>query len=77
MELQLILVIVVLIIGILALEMLHYKERKDLYDRLMSENVTEYIATKEAEKKPKKEEKKRIDPIKASIQQDSERGYLE
>lgn len=77
MEIQLTILIVVLIIGILVLEAFHYKERRDLYNRIMSKNVNEYIATKEAEKSPAKATKQYKDPMRASFQQDKERGYLE
>ena len=38
---------------VLFIEILHYKERKDLYNRLMAKNMNEYTVHETEMKKPK------------------------
>lgn len=42
-----------LMLLVVFLEVLHYKERKDLYNRLMAKNLTEYSSHKVEEAKVK------------------------
>lgn len=78
MELQLIALIVIVVVCFMLSEWFHYKERRDLYNRLMAKNVGEYISANAADKKPdNKSNKKTVDPLKAAMQKDVRKGYLE
>lgn len=46
-------------VTILILEILHYKERRDLYSRIMAKSLPEYTAHQEAKKAQVKETQKR------------------
>jgi hypothetical protein len=85
MELQLMALIVIVVVCFILSEWFHYKERqdfykerRDLYNRLMAKNMGEYISANTADKKPEKQPKKKtVDPLKAAMQEDARRGYLE
>lgn len=47
--------------GWITLEILHHRERKDLYDRLMAANYTDYVQSQSSPPKP------RENPLKKSI----------
>lgn len=37
-----IIIIAIFVVGIIIIDVIHHNERKDLYDRLMSKNLSEY-----------------------------------
>lgn len=49
------------IMGWVTMEILHSRERKDLYDRLMAANYTDYVQSQSPPPKPKE------NPLKATI----------
>lgn len=52
---------VMTLMGWITMEVLHHKERKDLYDRLMSANYTDYVQSHSPPPRP------RENPLKKAI----------